>query len=112
MNIFFDYKIKSNIFLTKLKLGHSEQNEESCTSCHFEALTEKSTLRHAYGFLTFVRNDRYKIRNTYFFIFISGLKQVKLTLNSISESQDFIHNRLIYRQSNLFSPLVILAVRL
>ena len=46
-------------------------------------------------------------RNTYFFIFISGLKQVILTLNSISKSQNFIHNLLTYQHSSLFSPSII-----
>ena len=41
----------------KLHDSHSEWNEESCVYRHFEALAEKSTLHHTYGFLTFVRND-------------------------------------------------------
>ena len=69
----------------------------------------KNLVYHLRSFTSF-RMTR-NIKNTCFFIFISGLKQVKLPLNSILKSQNFIHNLLVFHHSNLFSPLVILIAR-
>ena len=107
MNIFSDYKIKSKIFLTAFLLYFSEY-----ITSHSEGAKRPKNpfLSH---FLDFSLRSRWlitKIRNIYFFIFIFGLKRVKLPLHSISKLQNFIHNLLIFHHSNLFSPSIILIV--
>ena len=107
MDIFFDCKIKSKIFLTILfytflKISPVIQREWNDRRIH---------LCHISWIFRFAQDDtKNNPRNTYFFIFIYGLKQVKLPLHSISKSQNFIHNFLIFHHLNLFSPLVNLTV--